>query len=558
MHKDETEQFNIIEYGKYVKMGDKKVVLSEIRTLRNNISSLRGFLQGCQHTINSETVKLEKECLAKIQSLESKRLDLERNLTLVKDERNKLVSDKSKCQETITELEKQLVESKKGESKLNLQISFLESKMKSKVEECLSVRKHLEKNKFKCLALENKLASNQAYVQEQKVVLHEVVADHKHLESSTTDLKFQVAESEAYEKALEEHVAELEAICSILREQHDEQQNYFLQKEVAYKRSAQEKLDNINKVNKKLICETQELNSRLTEESLKLNHQETICKNVERQKEEVETLLEKTRNNLMDVQDKLQVEKNTVDMLARKNDDLSHQLIQVQSEVRRLQETKCEHAHNDKESVDRKALTEIGNTVQQYFEGNLTIANKFETSLNSNNQDKITECEKQLAFERQKRLSAEIKLENLRVELEKAKVESAVCRSYNTPRRSYRSGHARTSKNENHNRSNGLEKCNEYSELLSRNVPDPLVDECNVSDIPVQDVDILSVTDRQGRSSNLSPAHEEHSVQSLNMSPPFAAERFANFNGGNSISPRATQKMEEAKRKALALLNGIK
>lgn len=568
MHKDEDGTFEIPRYGGYIEVGGKKVVLTEIKTLRNNISSLRGFLQGCQHTINSETAKLEKECLAKIQSLERDRVDLERNLTLMKDEYNKVVSDKKKYQHKISDLEEELVESRKTESKVQLKVNFLESKIHSKVEECLLIRKELEKSKLKCLALENKLASNQAYVKEQKEVLHEVVADHKQLESSTTDLKFQVAESEAYEKALEEHVAELEAICSILREQHDEQQKYFTQKEANYRKSAQEKLDAAKLENKRITCENQDLKTNLEEQRLESDHQKDVCKKLEIMKDEYERKLEKIKIDFANVNDDLQVEKNTVDMLTAKNDDLSHQIIQLQSELRHLQQDSGGHTSNDKESLDRKALTEIGNTVQQYFEGNIALSNKFESSLNTSNQDKIAECEKQLAYERQRRLSAEIKVENLRVELEKAKVESAVCRTYNTPRRSnsFRGGKSRALKYENQSRSNGAianrrsssEKCKEYSELLPNNATHivPIADGCNISDIP-HDVDILSVTDRQGRSSNHSPAHEEHqSTRSSNFSPLITAERFTNYNGRNSISPRATQKMEEANRKALALLNG--
>lgn len=540
--------------SEYVMKSCRNLVKTEIKTLRSDLGNLRGFLRNCQDTINSETTRLETKCLGKIESLEEERNKLEKVVSNMKEENQSLQESSNAVLIKLKDAERDLQHSHEESSQLRVHIKSLESQLSTKTTQCHDFCKKLEASKLQCLGLENKLASNEAYVKEQKSILNEMAIENKNLECSTKDLQIRAAESEEYEKALESHIEELEAICSILREQHDEQRKYFLQKESTLKRESQDIQRTLEKENKKLTHEVELTTTKFQNETSKSFELQEIKIKQEKSVQSKEEMIIELNDNIDTLKHELQIEKATIEMLNRKNSDLAEELAKLNTQLSVVEEK----ANSTEQLVNRKALKEIGNTVQQYIDDNSSLANKLENTLVASNNEKLEECERQLVFERHKRLNAEMDAANLSVDLEKAKVEIAVYRnnlSESTRRRSIQNSKSQLLALP------GLAKSFTTSHM---NVTNHLPVKLKSDFLPTVSQDMLqSQPTNLTNGSNSLPGVTNGSgdvggSRSLfeNDSRPITPDiNNAVSIAEISISDRASRKMEEARRKAMAMLN---
>lgn len=525
----------------------RNLVQTEIKTLRTDLGNLRGFLRNCQDTINSETTRLETKCLGKIESLEEERNNLEKIIVSMKEENQSLQESSNALLTKLKDTERDLQHSQEESSQLRVHMKSLESQLTTKTSQCKDFCKKLEASKLQCLSLENKLASNEAYVKEQKSILNEMASDNKHLECSTKDLQIRAAESEEYEKALESHIEELEAICSILREQHDEQRKYFLQKESSLKRESQDIQRNLENENKKLTHELDLMTTKLQNESSKSFELQEIKNKQEKYVQSKEEMIIELDDKIDTLKHELQIEKATIEMLNRKNSDLTEEVARLNTQLSVIEEK----ANSTDQLVNRKALKEIGNTVQQYIDDNSSLAKKLENTLIASNNEKLEECERQLVFERQKRLSAEMDAANLSVELEKAKVEIAV----------YRNNMSNSTRNRSIQNSKshvlalpGLAKTSSTSSLNISNPPRELLPTASPEMLRNLPANLSNGTNTLPGITN-GVAHEERTLLENDSRSTTSDINNAVSLAEISISDRASRKMEEARRKAMEMLN---
>lgn len=240
-------------------------------------------------------------------------------------------------------------------------------------------------------------------------------------------MELELAECKVYQKSLEDHVAELENLCSILHDQIDEQQKYIVQKEISMRKQIAE--ENASLINEKqsLADEIDCLKLQLDRTRRELDDQLYVSVKLKQQIEEKDGYVKEMNNTNADLSKMLEMKNADVKMLRDHNNDLSGRLSDVQHELNNLQKTLSEAA-GPGEHANLEALRDIQKSVLNYFKDQQRQEADIESASLCDRLNKISQYESQLAEERRKRLSAEIKVENLSVELEKSKVETAMRR----------------------------------------------------------------------------------------------------------------------------------
>ncbi|XP_002123852.2 uncharacterized protein LOC100185910 [Ciona intestinalis] len=386
----------------------------ELVNLWQTTKTLRSMIQSCQNMVHSEAAKIEKECLDKIKDLEDKRVKADLKTIQVTEEINLLETYNKKLLEEKSALKVQCQQQEQDSRDLANQLIEAETKLEAFKERNVELENQLKTTVLENLNLRHRVSELEghfeALVCEKDKQRNNILA----MKEEKCDLEIAIAENDVYGQALQEHVDELEEICTTLRDQREEQSNYFIQREVAFKSSYESRLD--EEITEKLnlyeeISSLQQQTEKLrVEVSLMEENKCTWCdekKLLIQQKNEFEA-------KCKSIEDDLKLEKDTVSMLSSKNSELALALTDSKHELGRLA------GDTLNKSLTENTFNEIEDLVTACYERKKKLLTEMAMESESETAKRLVECERNLSEERSKRKECEDKMQETEAQLEAA------------------------------------------------------------------------------------------------------------------------------------------
>lgn len=391
---------------------------NEIVRLKHSASDLRELLVDCHNVINDETREIHKEFLEKIEVISEAKKSLENELHFLEKRNECLEFDLKDLNQEQVKLEQDVQELKQCISANQIIIAKLESKI-----ELLTISNSSLESKEKKIIDENQMLKNELASlkyelkseQESKLKYSVKVKETEHQNES---LQILVQDFKANETCLQDHVCEVEAICSNLREQMDKQHKYFVQKEISAKsefkrqnKTLKAELTRLQNETKNMKNENDDLASTLKERRVQLDSSKCVL-------EREETKSEKLKSEIKSHQNMLLLERETIEMLKSKNTKLHKESHALKQQLKKVKNMKPQISQDDKESNKSK---EIEKTLQSYFDDKLKNIERSYTADIELKSSQIIDLKSLLSEEHKQKTSLQLELENIKVEFEKCK-----------------------------------------------------------------------------------------------------------------------------------------
>ncbi|CAK8692527.1 unnamed protein product [Clavelina lepadiformis] len=205
---------------------------------------------------------------------------------------------------------------------------------------------------------------------------------------------------------------------STMRDQRDEQHNYFLQREISMKNELHEQMETI-KDEKSL--QSKDLAVLKTEHLLlkdDLNYIQAHQGLWNKEKEMLRQEIGELTDNCHSLKNDLEVEKETVSMLSSKNTSLAEELLTSKSQFP-SSPSSLPSRHLTKETT-----SEIEELVEKFYQQKFKTAEQFNDDRVTSLLNQVSDYEQQLTAEKHLRQETEVKVAALEKELHKMKQEA--------------------------------------------------------------------------------------------------------------------------------------
>ncbi|XP_076817313.1 uncharacterized protein LOC143462890 isoform X2 [Clavelina lepadiformis] len=262
---------------------------------------------------------------------------------------------------------------------LNLEVQLLEKAtlLETNKSRCTDMENQMQAHVLNNIALEKKITELESKCKEVTQQLGKLENEKEVLLEEKCDLEIIIAENDVHTQALQEHIEELESTYSTMRDQRDEQHNYFLQREISMKNELHEQMETI-KDEKSL--QSKDLAVLKTEHLLlkdDLNYIQAHQGLWNKEKEMLRQEIGELTDNCHSLKNDLEVEKETVSMLSSKNTSLAEELLTSKSQFP-SSPSSLPSRHLTKETT-----SEIEELVEKFYQQKFKTAEQF-------NDDRVT------------------------------------------------------------------------------------------------------------------------------------------------------------------------
>ncbi|CAK8692526.1 uncharacterized protein LOC143462890 isoform X1 [Clavelina lepadiformis] len=303
---------------------------------------------------------------------------------------------------------------------LNLEVQLLEKAtlLETNKSRCTDMENQMQAHVLNNIALEKKITELESKCKEVTQQLGKLENEKEVLLEEKCDLEIIIAENDVHTQALQEHIEELESTYSTMRDQRDEQHNYFLQREISMKNELHEQMETI-KDEKSL--QSKDLAVLKTEHLLlkdDLNYIQAHQGLWNKEKEMLRQEIGELTDNCHSLKNDLEVEKETVSMLSSKNTSLAEELLTSKSQFP-SSPSSLPSRHLTKETT-----SEIEELVEKFYQQKFKTAEQFNDDRVTSLLNQVSDYEQQLTAEKHLRQETEVKVAALEKELHKMKQEA--------------------------------------------------------------------------------------------------------------------------------------